>query len=136
MSIAWPFVATDAVCCASGIDFVCLSCTEASQETGGKTATEPELAGGVAAESMAMDRDTQKSPETAPPPPASDEAAKHGGKCDATDDKSDKEAVRASDKEKKKKYKVNEELLQAFRYFDRNCECTCPFLLLLFEILH
>ena len=28
----------------------------------------------------------------------------------------------AEKKEKKKKYKVDDELLRAFRYFDRNCE--------------
>ena len=137
LSSAWPSVSANAVCWASGIDVVCLSRTDASQATGGKTATKSQLGGGFPAESLAVDRNTQKSPEGAPPPPASDKAAKHGGKGDATDDKSEKEAERADakEKEKKKKYKVNEELLQAFRYFDRNCKCTCPFQLLLSGIL-
>lgn len=32
-------------------------------------------------------------------------------------------AADKKEKEKKKKYRVNDELLRAFRYFDRNCEC-------------
>ena len=107
---------------------MCLSDFIAFQEVGDMDAAISEPADGAAAQTMAVDKATTERHEEAPPQAARDEAAKHGGKGEALVDKSDKEAEKARDKEKKKRFKVNEELLQAFRYFDRNCECPWPFL--------
>lgn len=98
------------------------------QDVGATDATMSEPADGAAAQKLVVDSVTKKSREEAPPQAARDAAAKHGGKGEVTGDKSEKEAEKARDKEKKKKFKMDEELLQAFRYFDRNCECPWPFL--------
>lgn len=76
---------------------------------------QPVVAGGAAADSAAVKADAHINGDAAATP-ATDEASKPATKGDLKDDKLDKP------KEKKRKYKVDEDLLQAFRYFDRNCE--------------
>ena len=116
--------------CASPVNVIRLSCTGASQDTGGKDASKSEPADRGAPEIMAVDKDTQEYPKEALTSPPKHESAKHGGKGDGKEGHPDKEAEQAKEKDRKKKYKVDEELLQAFRYFDRNCKRTCSFRLL------